>query len=109
MEWHWLERHGSGVAADRVLLRGPCLVSIGFAWPGVCPERGRERTDRPCGQKDRMGEREEESGRTWPAELTLMEDSERRGASAVLRASFETAIKTEGAEETTLELHFIPS
>lgn len=40
-----------------------------------------------------MGEREEESGRTWPAALTLMEDGERRGASAVMRATYVTAIK----------------
>lgn len=72
---------------------GLCLVLIGWAWPGVGLKRGRERTDQPCRQKDRMGEREEESGRTWPAALTLMEDGERRGESAVMWATYVTAIK----------------
>lgn len=40
-----------------------------------------------------MRELEEESGRTWVAALTRMEDGERRRASAVMLASFVTAIK----------------
>lgn len=50
---------------------GLCLVSI--CW-GL--KRGRKETERPCRQKDRMGEQEEESGRTWLAALTLIEARE---------------------------------
>lgn len=50
---------------------GLCLVSI--CW-GL--KRGRKETDQPCRQKDRMGEQEEESGRTWLAALTLIEAGE---------------------------------
>lgn len=72
---------------------GLCQVSICWAWPGVGLKRGREGIDQPCRQKDRMREPEEESGRTWAAALTRMEDGERRRASAVMLASFVTAIK----------------